>query len=401
MRKELEWIEIPDEHEARQRAWKVVSAAFAEREPTSRRRSWRTPVLVAAAMAVIAAALSPPGMAVLGEVRDAVLPTRIQRAQPVVTLPAPGRLLVVSAERGGVWIVNEDGSRRRLGAFEDASWSPFGRYVVATTRDRLITLDRRGRERWSLTRARPSWPRWGGTRTDTWIAYVVRSQLRVVAGDGTGDRMLAERVSSPPAWRPGRAQVLAYVQADRLRVVDVNRRREVWSRRLVQPASALHWSAGGRRLAALSQTAVSVYDGASGRLVRRIDFAPPAFPRGKSVGLPISAAFAPSGHDLALVLRDTRSSFRSRIVLVRGAAARGPIGLFAGAGEISDLAWSPNGNWLLADWRGADQWIFLRMRERVAGVARVLAASGIEAQFPRPDGKGPLLWLAERWRVGP
>ena len=41
MKRELERIEIPDEHEARERAWPVVQAAFAEREPQPRRRSWK------------------------------------------------------------------------------------------------------------------------------------------------------------------------------------------------------------------------------------------------------------------------------------------------------------------------------------------------------------------------
>ena len=39
MRKELEQIEIPAEHEARERSWAVVRAAFAEREPQAARRS--------------------------------------------------------------------------------------------------------------------------------------------------------------------------------------------------------------------------------------------------------------------------------------------------------------------------------------------------------------------------
>ena len=33
MRKDLERIEIPGEHEARERSWAVVRSAFAEREP--------------------------------------------------------------------------------------------------------------------------------------------------------------------------------------------------------------------------------------------------------------------------------------------------------------------------------------------------------------------------------
>ena len=59
----------PHEREAGERSWEVVRAAWEERIPPARpslvRRRW--PVLaVAAGLAVVAAALSSPGMAVLG-----------------------------------------------------------------------------------------------------------------------------------------------------------------------------------------------------------------------------------------------------------------------------------------------------------------------------------------------
>ncbi len=389
MKRELERIEVPSEHEARERSWAVVRAAFAERQPTPRRRSWKPLSAVALGLVVVAGLLSPPGRAVLDELRDAVG----VESTPPLTLPADGKLLVVSAERGGVWIVRPDGSRRRLGAYEDAAWSPFGRYVVATTRSRIVALDSEGRERWSLPARRPSWPRWGGSRTDTRIAYVANSTLHVVGGDGRGDRPLAQRVNTPPAWRPGAGHVLAYAQPGAFRVVDAETGRELWGRSRVEPLSALLWSADGKRLATLSNVAVAIYDGSSGALVRRIAFAKPSAPAGELAVFPVSAAFAPSGHDLALVVRSEQGGRRSRVLMLRGPAARGPIGIFLGAGVIGDIAWSPDGRWLLADWRGADQWIFLRMPR----VGSALAVSGIAAQFPRPDGKGPLLWLEGRW----
>lgn len=393
MRTELERIEIPDEHEARERSWAVVATAFAEREPQPRRRSWKPVAAIAIALVALAGLLSPPGRAVLDDFRDAV---GVERTPPL-KLPADGKLLVVSAERGGVWIVRRDGSRRRLGTYEDATWSPFGRYVVATTRARLVTLDNEGRERWSRSALRPSWPRWGGTRTDTRIAYVSGSTLRVVAGDGTRDRPLAQRVSTPPAWRPGAGHVLAYSQPGALRVVETETGRELWGRSRVEPLFALLWSADGKRLATLSNVAVAIYDGSSGALVRRVAFAKPSFPAGETPGFLVSAAFAPSGHDLAVVVRSEQGGRRSRVLLLRGVAARGPFGVFLGAGVIGDVVWSPDGGWLLADWRGADQWVFLRM----PGVGRATAVSGIAAQFPRPDGKGPLLWLEGRWCCSP
>ena len=55
-------------------------------------------------------------------------------------------------------------------------------------------------------------PRWAGTHSDTRIAYLSRSGLHVVAGDGTGDRTgcadLVARVA--PTWRPGPDRVLAF-----------------------------------------------------------------------------------------------------------------------------------------------------------------------------------------------
>ncbi|MEO5576898.1 MAG: hypothetical protein ABIR67_14795 [Gaiellaceae bacterium] len=393
MRRELERIEIPGEHGARERSWAVVAAAYAGREPAPRRRSWKPVAAVALALVVVAGLLSPPGRAVLDGVRDAVG----VESTPPLKLPADGKLLVVSVERGGVWIVRRDGSRRRLGAYEDATWSPFGRYLVATTRSRLVALDNDGRERWSLPARRPAWPRWGGSRTDTRIAYVAGSTLHVVAGNGRGDRPLAQGVNTPPAWRPSAGHVLAYTQPGALHVVDTETGRELWGRSRVEPAFSLLWSADGTRLATLSNVAVAIYDGSTGGLIRRLAFAKPSFPAGETPGFPVAAAFAPSGHDLALVVRSEQGGRRSRILLLRGASARGPTGIFLGAGVIGDVAWSPDGRWLLADWRGADQWVFLRMPR----VGRALAVPGIAAQFPRADGKGPLLWLEGRWCCAP
>ena len=67
MRRDLERIEIPGEHEARERSWAVVEAAFAERQPQPRRRSWKPVAALGIALVVIAGLLSPPGRAVLDD----------------------------------------------------------------------------------------------------------------------------------------------------------------------------------------------------------------------------------------------------------------------------------------------------------------------------------------------
>lgn len=388
MRRELERIEIPGEHPARERAWNVIQAAFADRLPVERTSRRLRPVLaLAVVLAVVAAALSPPGRAVLDEIREAV---GVERAQPLFSLPAEGSLLVVSAEGGGVWLVQDDGARRRLGDYEDAQWSVFGRFVVVTRRNLLRAITADGKERWSLSGTDVTEPRWGGTETDTRIAYLAKSGLRIVAGDGTDDRLLAPAEAGPHEWRPGSRHQLAYVSASELRLQDVDMRRMLW-RTSIGPGRAvsLSWSADGERVLAVVELGtiheLIVFD-AKGRETRRL-----RFPKAEIV----AAAFAPVGRTIAVHLRDGRGGYnvwKASVRLVdldRGAAARQ---VFAGQGDFGELAWSPNGRWLLLSWRTADQWLFV---ERASG--RIVAVPEIATRFPRPDGRRPLLLVSGRW----
>src|SRR5919201_6473455 len=178
----------PSEQQAGARSWEVVRAAYEAREPVAwPRRHPRALAAGALVAALVAAALSPPGRSVVHSPRKAV---GVEHAETeLFSLPAPGRLLVTGP--GGTWIVNADGSRRRLGAYRDAAWSPHGLFVAATRGNELVALDPKGKVRWSLARRSPRFPAWTGTRSDTRIAYVSRGRLRVVAGDGTGDRAIA------------------------------------------------------------------------------------------------------------------------------------------------------------------------------------------------------------------
>jgi hypothetical protein len=220
MRKALERIEIADEHEARERAWAVVESAFAEREPQPRRRSWKPIAAVALAGAVVAGLLSPPGQAVLDEIREVVGVKESQEA--LFSLPTSGRLLVTSD--AGAWVIDPDGSKRLLGRYREASWSPFGRFVIAARPNELVAVKPDGEVRWSLARPDVRFPRWGGTRTDTRIAYLSRGQLRVVIGNGRGDRLLDRNAAlAAPVWRPGPGHVLVYARRDgSVRAVDVD-----------------------------------------------------------------------------------------------------------------------------------------------------------------------------------
>lgn len=220
MRRELERIEIPGEHEARERSWVVVRAAFVEHERTPRRRSWKPVAAIAVAVVAVAGLISPPGRAVLDEIREVV---GVEESAPALfSLPAPGRMLVTADS--GAWVVEEDGSKRLLGTYREASWSPFGRFVVASRRNELVALTPEGEVRWSLARPDVRFPRWGGTRTDTRIAYLSGGALRVVGGDGKGDRLLdGEAATRAPQWLEGSGHRLAYVRRDgSIRVVDAD-----------------------------------------------------------------------------------------------------------------------------------------------------------------------------------
>jgi hypothetical protein len=220
VKRELERLEIPGEHEARERAWGVVAAAFAEREPVPRRRSWKPVAAVAVALVALAGLLSPPGRAVLDEIREVV---GVEGAEPALfSLPTGGRLLVTSD--AGAWVVERDGSKRLLGDYREASWSPFGAFVVASRANELVALEPDGDVRWSLARPDVRLPRWGGSRTDTRIAYFSGGALRVVVGNGKSDRLLDRGAAlRAPVWRPGPGHVLVYARRDgSIRAVDAD-----------------------------------------------------------------------------------------------------------------------------------------------------------------------------------
>jgi len=352
--------EAPVPPEDRARALALVQQALAERERVAwPRRHALALALSAAAAAVVAAALSPPGRAVLGSLRDAVGREGVKRAQPaLVSLPAPGRLLVQSAK--GPWVVHADGSRRLLGPYREASWSPHGLFVAAARPNQLLAVEPGGRVRWALGRPDVRFPRWTGTRTNTQIAYLTAGRLHVVAGDGTNDVDLcgepaAARVA--PAWRPDADRTLAYATTrGRVYVLDAAGCSLLWRSAPYPRPRLLQWSADGSRLALVTDDRLVVFAG------RRPTV---RFARGIT-----SAAFAPAGHRLAVVQDGS-------LLLVDGDHVRAkPRRLFAGVGRLGDVAWSPDARWLLVTWPGADQWLFVR-----AGSGKLLAYSHIADQF--------------------
>jgi dipeptidyl aminopeptidase/acylaminoacyl peptidase len=367
VRGELERIEIPGEHEARARALELARAAFAEREPAPARTSFVRPLLVAAALAaLLAAAFSPPGRAVIDSVRKAI---GVENAEVALfSLPAEGRLLVESDR--GAWVVSDDGAKRLLGGYREASWSPFGRFVVAAGANEVAALEPEGDVRWKLARPEVRHPRWGGSRTDTRIAYLTRRELRVVGGDGKGDRMFEQEAADvAPAWKPGTFHALAYATKDgRVVVADTESARRLWSRP-VGSVSRLEWSPDGDLLLVQGRRLLRVYD-AGGRL--RFDLL--SVRRGAA---PVTAAaFSPQGRSVAYVQATGGRSHLWMIPRLRpdAAAARE---LFSGTGRFTQAVWSPDGKWLLVPWNNADQWLFVR----ASGSRRVRAVANVTRQF--------------------
>ena len=352
--------------DAEDRSWEVVRRAFEELPHPPRHRARASNTLLLAGLgaalvtAVVAAVFSPPGRAVFERVREAV---GVEHADPALfSLPAPGRLLVVSAEGGGIWLADADGYKRKLGTYEDAEWSPHGLYVVATRRNELTALDVDKGVRWSLARHDVAWPTWAGTRTDTRIAYLAASGLRVVGGDGHGDRPLDGTAAAiAPVWAPARHFAITYVSGSSTIVLRDADGRVIWRRQVGVLPSSLQWSTDGRLLAVRSAHRVVVLD-RQGRVRRTIS----------SLGSLLTAiAFKPGTHSLAVV---ARSPVRTELRLVDVDHPGRSRLLFAGPGVFGDIVWSPDATTLLVDWPTANQWIFLR-GQKVHAVA-------IGAEFP-------------------
>lgn len=374
LRRLLLLLQAPSEADAQRRAWQVVRAGFAEREPVRWPRRHARPLLVLAASvavlaATLAAVLTTPGQAVMSTIRKAIAEERVvgvRGAKPaLVRLPAAGRLLVESAR--GPAIVHADGSVRRLGAYAGASWSPRGIHVVVTRGHQLVALRASsGQVRWIKARpGRVNGARWS-TSPGHRVAYLEGRDVRVIVGNGTRDRLLARSARSvAPAWRPGRGHVLAYVASSgRILVRNADSGALLWrSRRLGSPRGLL-WSSDGSRLLTVRARGFDVFD-PGGRRIATMNVS----------GRVVAAAFAPRGHRFAF----TRTMLgRSEVALLDADQPRERArSIFAGAGLFSDLTWSPDGRWLLVGWRSADQWLFIRS----VGVRRIVAYSGMSRQF--------------------
>ena len=385
-------LRVPGEEDARRRAWALARAALAERPATvaPRRARGRAAAVMAGALLaalVVAFGLTAPGRATADWVRahlPEVAGRDARRPAPVVTraapLPGGGRLLAVNEQGLFAFGLPGGAPRELLGRVDAAAWSPHGRFAAAVRGIELIAVDLRGRRRWSLAAAHAiRWPAWSpsGFR----VAYVTGTigtggrTIHVVAGDGTGDHVLAASGPTPPVWQPGvaPAERLATVDsAGRVALRDADSGRVLWRARLGAAPLQLAWTAGGRRLLALERRRVIVLDAASGAHLGRT----PTQTRTTNIAF----ATRPGHHGYAVIRRTLApaAAARSRVAVVRtDAAGRRVLDtssvLFAG-GPIRAVAWSPRGDWLAADLAGVDGWDLVHLRGRGVDRARTLAA---------------------------
>ena len=398
LRDELHRTRPPRAAEAERRAWEVVRAAHAERAGVGPRRHPARRRALAALAAALAAVLvlSPAGAKVGDWIGDVV--TREPKTTPAApgSLPAPGRLLVVSP--GGPWIMQDDGARRRLGPFADATWSPGGKYVAAVRGRELVALEPDGDERWVRPApAAVSTPRWSpdGFR----IAYRSGTDLWIVVGDNSDSWRLARGVgAAAPAWQPERptpGQAVAFASGRRIRIVEVDGPRVIGTTPPGPAPRELWWTADGSRLVAVFDEEIRVF-GARGKQLRRR-----ALPPGlRTTGSALDRA----GRRLAVAV-ERRGGSASELLMYRlaqpsgaasGSADASPETLFAGSGRIEGLTWSMDGRVLVVGRPDSDQWLLLPPRPRgpleaISGIRRLFAggssaAARLTAPFPRPAG---------------
>ena len=384
VRQALQQAPVPDENGAAERAWALVERAYDSREPVRWTRRHRGLVVALAATTLatsvlLIAVLTPPGQAVVDRFRDAVGREPSQPA--LVELPAPGRLLVLSPE--GAWVVKEDGSKRLLGAYEDASWSPRGLYVIATQGRQLVAVDpESGEPRWSLSRTEPvSDPRWSGGGLDTRIAYRAGDMLHVVAGDGSPDAVVADGVAPlAPAWMPD-SHVLAYADAaSRVHVVDTDSRRQLWRTGAVKGIRELDFV--GARLVVSTASRVIVFHRGKKMSFLRVPAGHVVLDTALlSYGGVLYADYDPRADSTALFISDCT---------VAGACRLLPdTRMFEGPGRISNLVTSPDLAWIAAGWPAADQFLFFKSAPRrlgkveaVSNVTREFSPGGATGAFP-------------------
>ncbi len=384
---------VPGAAEAERRGLDLVERAYAERQAVRQPvRLRRLAVALAIAALLAALILSPAGAAVRNWVDD-VFTAGVRHAEPALTdVPGGGELLVQSQR--GPWAVRADGSRRLLGDYREAAWSPHGLFLAVAAERTLSAIEPNGTPRWSISASdRVHDPRWSpsGFR----IAYRAGSSLRVVRADGTGDALVGSASAAvPPAWFPPGLHLLAYVDGKRRIVI-----AETDAARTMDAADAspgvvgLSWSANGHRLIEISKRDLWLRNVRTSKLAgglklgaaRRIPLPTAAVVR--------AAAFSSRGRTIAVLLDRSPGPGPPRSEALLIDPAGGPARrLFGVSGHLTELTWSPDGRRLLLAWPAADQWLFVpaeggaRLRA-IGDIAAVFApGNSVRATYPRVEG---------------
>lgn len=384
---------VPEAAEAERRGLLVVSAAYEERDARQRPRLPRLALAFAVVTLLAAVFLTPAGAAMRNWIGD-VLSAGVRNPEPALTdVPGGGHLLVVNPQ--GTWVVQPDGSRRLLGDYGDASWSPHGLYVAAADGRTLSAIEPGGAIHWALSAKAPvSDPRWApsGVR----IAYRAGRSLWVVIGDGTGDSRLASAVAPvAPVWSPLGLHLLAYIDAGRrLRIVNTDTREQLASTAAPAGIEELGWAPDGALLLMARPHSLQVRSVTTDKLANRLALGPAHSMRLPSGEIVRRAAFSPRDETIAALLeRPGRGSRppRSTLVLIDPLRETSRT-LFAAPGRLSELAWSPDGSRLLIGWPEADEWLFiptngLKRPRAIAPISREFAPGATGAAgFPRVAG---------------
>jgi WD40 repeat protein len=315
------------------------------------------PRTAAAATAIVLAlagggVLTRPGQAVgewVGHKLDVVKeakPKPAPRPTPVhrdgTALPSPGKLLVSGGR--GLWIVNADGSKRRLGTWTQGALSPHALNVAATRGRTLAAIATDGNVRWKHTAPAPvKDPRWSPDGLN--IAYRAGARMHLIYGNGLHDVTLHGRAAdAAPAWRPNDPNTLAWARQDGTVIVENAYTGLILWHRRTGPVRTLAWSADGKRLLIAGRRRAAIYRPGSTTKPHTIALAP-----GESLA---AAVFAPQGNRLALAIA---SPDRTRVQLLHRDAA-----LVEAPGRLNQLTWSPDGDWLIAPYR--DEWLLVSAR---------------------------------------
>jgi hypothetical protein len=381
-------LEAPDETMAEERARQVVEAAYDGHLPSARRS--RTPlragIAVLAAVVIAGFALTPAGADVREWIADTIDSPGEEDAEPRLTsLPTPGSVLVDAPN--GAWIIREDGSKRHLGDYDRATWSPNGRFVGVADGSELRAIDPAGNFRWSIEAGAPvtaiDWSSDEGFR----VAYIAGGALRVVTGDGVTESAVGFAADVPPAWQPesdpaSAIHRLTYVDRDnQVMNVATDSGKVLWrTQKYSAPVRSLEWSADGERLLVVAGDFATIQNADGG-----------TFLKGPIATGVEHASISPDGSEVAVVSsgpRGTELSLYSETAPVRRLYSSGRQNPDA---RFGPPVFSPDGEWILLPWPEADQWLFVNTKdERVTAIADIArqfdANSKGKAGFPDVAG---------------